>query len=188
MTSTREVLLATVTDLIGRGGFEAVSIREVATAAGVSIGAVQHHFGTKDDLVVAAFEQTVSQIRARLRTIETGPTPRDTMVRALSQLLPLDGGRRREARVHLAFASRASVSADLQPLQRALLKDIRAELAAVIAEIRGDREASYAVRDAALLLAVVDGLALHEVSAPRSLGSRNTEALERAVDLVLGDV
>lgn len=53
-------------------GVAATSLREVACAAGVSIGLVQHHFGTKAGLVDAVDRYVVEVIQT---TLASGPGP-----------------------------------------------------------------------------------------------------------------
>ncbi|MDR5701840.1 helix-turn-helix domain-containing protein [Agromyces aerolatus] len=44
---TARIVLATATDLFGASGYAEVSLEDVAAAAGVTRGAVYHHYGTK---------------------------------------------------------------------------------------------------------------------------------------------
>jgi AcrR family transcriptional regulator len=46
-------------------GLEAVSLRHVATEAGVSTGMVQHYFRTKDEMMTFALEMVMDNIQAR---------------------------------------------------------------------------------------------------------------------------
>lgn len=46
-------IILAVWRLIAGGGVEAVTFRRVAAEAGVSVGRIQHHFGSRDDLVRA---------------------------------------------------------------------------------------------------------------------------------------
>lgn len=48
--TTRARIRDAAIDLIGRGGFAHVTVRQVAAAADVSPGLVMHHFGSKDGL------------------------------------------------------------------------------------------------------------------------------------------
>lgn len=64
----RRLLQATLR-IIGRSGVDAVTHRAVAAEAGVSVGAVTHHFGTRDGLVTAALEQAVFREIGRLRAL-----------------------------------------------------------------------------------------------------------------------
>src|SRR5580658_6102875 len=50
----RAELLDEVVRYLGRHGIAGVSLRPVASALGVSVNALVHHFGSKDELVVAA--------------------------------------------------------------------------------------------------------------------------------------
>jgi len=51
----RERLLATAVRLFGERGFDAVATKELALAAGVTIGALYHHFPGKEAIYQAAF-------------------------------------------------------------------------------------------------------------------------------------
>jgi AcrR family transcriptional regulator len=178
----REQLAATMFEIVADRGLEAVTVREVAAAAGVSIGAVQHHFSTKDAMLASAFDHVVHRVRERIaHRPRTGDLATD-LEAVLAELLPLDAERRREARVQVAFAARAATSVELQAIQRPLLERIRAEIDDVLGSGAGATERSVA------LLALVDGLALHEVSAPGSLGPRTVErALRLGVRAALAD-
>src|SRR5207249_686981 len=54
--STRREILRGAQDLFGVQGYEATSIEDVAERAGVTKGAVYHHFASKRDLFQAVFE------------------------------------------------------------------------------------------------------------------------------------
>lgn len=64
----REAVLAATQDALAAGGVPGLRLADVAAAAGVSVGAVQHHFADKDDLIAEAFarheDRTVDAIRA----------------------------------------------------------------------------------------------------------------------------
>lgn len=59
--TARDRILAAVEDLIGTGGFKAVSIASAANAAGVSRQTVYANFGTLEDLVTEAVTQVSSR-------------------------------------------------------------------------------------------------------------------------------
>jgi AcrR family transcriptional regulator len=52
---TRERILAAAQKLFGERSFTQVNLREITEAAGVSLAAVNYHFGSKDGLVQALF-------------------------------------------------------------------------------------------------------------------------------------
>ncbi|MBI3228392.1 MAG: TetR/AcrR family transcriptional regulator [Mycolicibacterium cosmeticum] len=67
-------------------GVGATSLREVACAAGVSIGLVQHHFGTKAGLVDAV-DQHVTQVLRTTLASGPGPTTLDAFGQQVTALL-----------------------------------------------------------------------------------------------------
>lgn len=62
----REEILDATVEQVERLGLAATRVADVAAAMGVSTALVFYHFGTKDDLLVAAFEHAVSRDLARL--------------------------------------------------------------------------------------------------------------------------
>jgi AcrR family transcriptional regulator len=68
----REEILDAVERLLGRGGLEAVTMREVAAEAGVSLRLVQYYGRSKDELLTAALERLADKSvqRWRARTAE----------------------------------------------------------------------------------------------------------------------
>ncbi|WP_328635308.1 TetR/AcrR family transcriptional regulator [Streptomyces sp. NBC_00356] len=63
----REDVLRAAARVLAERGLDAARLRDVARAAGVSIGALQHHFDTRDDLFREAFEWSIEQLIARWR-------------------------------------------------------------------------------------------------------------------------
>jgi len=59
-------IVATAVELAEQGGFEAVRLRDVASHAGVALGTLYRRFRSKEDLLLAALEQEVSDVRARV--------------------------------------------------------------------------------------------------------------------------
>jgi AcrR family transcriptional regulator len=174
-TDRRTALAEVLVGIIATRGLDTVSVREVAAGMGVSIGAVQHYFSTKAEMMTFAFAYTVERTRRRVAAVEKSGDPANDTALVLRQLLPLDDARRSDCAVNLAFASLAATTPALQIIQTELLADIRTELLSVLGP---GREVH-----AAMLLAVVDGLALHEISAPRAL---DPETLTAALDVAIG--
>lgn len=56
--ATRSLLIKAARKLFAKKGFHATSTLEIVQAAGVTRGALQHHFPHKEDLFRAVFEQT----------------------------------------------------------------------------------------------------------------------------------
>jgi AcrR family transcriptional regulator len=160
-----------------------VSVREVASAGGVSIGTVQHYFATKDDMLAAAFNEVVRRVRTRITSVCLGSDVRHNMSAVLSELLPLDDRRAEEARIMVAFAARAATSPALAHIQRAILTEISEELTkAFTLAAAGRATLTQCTLAARVALAAVDGLALHAVSSGNGTSARELNA---ALELLL---
>jgi AcrR family transcriptional regulator len=78
---TYAAILDAATGLYARRGYDAVSLREVASAAGVDVATVHHHAGTKADLYRACFarvfaaesEALSGAVTAALQGLHAGP-------------------------------------------------------------------------------------------------------------------
>jgi AcrR family transcriptional regulator len=180
---------AALTDVVlqiaAQRGLGAVSVREVAGAAGVSIGAVQHYFPSKDDMLIAAFEEVVQRVRLRLASVAHGPDVRRNLSAVLRQVLPLDDTRTEEARIYVAFAVAAMHAPALAEIHRTVLDEIRQALTDAIVST-GNHDAASAGLAAQALLAATDGLALHAVSTTNWLTpSRETKVLEVVIDALV---
>jgi AcrR family transcriptional regulator len=104
----RREIAAEVLKLIAREGLEAVSVRTVAAECGISPGAVQKYFPSKDDMVMRALELTEERLERRYAAL-----PPDAGISELFlQALPLDEERREETAAITAFAARAAARAD----------------------------------------------------------------------------
>jgi len=168
-------------------GLDQVSVREVASAAGVSIGTVQHYFPTKDDMLAAAFNEVVRRIRTRMTSVRLGPDLRRNLSAVLHELLPLDGRRAEEARIQIAFAARAATSPALADIQRTVLTEITEALTEAFAQTAaGNATAAQCRLAAQVAVAAADGLALHAVSSDGWISARQMSvALELLLDALM---
>ena len=67
---TRERIINAVIQLINRGGFGAASSSQIARVAGVTWGAVQHHFGSKDDIMLAVLDLSHERFTEKMQRDE----------------------------------------------------------------------------------------------------------------------
>lgn len=72
-THTPEEILAAARDLFAHRGFQATTIRAVATSAGVNTALVHHYFGTKEQLFVAALNLPLNPADAIAALLAAGP-------------------------------------------------------------------------------------------------------------------
>lgn len=164
-------------------GLEGISVRHVATEAGVTAGMVQHWFPTKDDLMQAAMEAARDRYAARMVAATAGlddDAPVPVLLRTmLGVLLPLDDDGRRDARVALAFQGYAST----RPEVAARLRDESDELRAFFADrirVSTGVDADRATGAAAALVALAEGLAIQVLG-----GGLEPAMAEHALDVAL---
>ena len=153
-------LLACVLDLLVADGYEGISIRRVAAAAGVSIGAVQHHFPTKDALLAAAMERVSRQFEERLdRRIAPGAGPAEVLRAVALELVGTGEERRPASVIWLVRMARAAVHEPTAEVHRRQWQQVEDLLAHLIAAARPDLAEQAARDEATVLLALLDGLA-----------------------------
>lgn len=89
--STREQILSAATRQFAEHGFRGASIRGIASAAGVSPGLVQHHFGTKDGLREACDERVMALMKdTQFQFLQRGAQPIDEeMAARLEEFQPV---------------------------------------------------------------------------------------------------
>ncbi len=61
--ATRAALMSAARTHFGEGGFESISINQLASAAQVTRGAVYHHFASKEALFEAVFHQVEAELQ-----------------------------------------------------------------------------------------------------------------------------
>lgn len=168
----RQRLLDALVAITAERGLDRASMREVAAAAGVSIGTVQYYCRGKDEMLRMAFEYVIGRILARVSAITPCDRAGHMLRQGVREFLPLDQLRRVEARVYLAFTARAAISPPLAQLQHALQTQMRErciaafELAAQRGEAVADLEPDAAAR---ATMAMVDGLMLHMLTDPTGM-------------------
>lgn len=145
--------------LMSSRGAESLTVRNVAAEAGVSAGAVQHHFTTKESLLVAAMTAVDERFRERLRQrVGRHSTARERLVVFCREIACVEGPDLTDAIVWTAFAARAATDPNLRAHHAAAWAETEAfmllllEAAYPHSAVTGD--------DAALLLAVTDGIAV----------------------------
>src|SRR5207245_11326993 len=61
----REAILAAAEELFATNGFNAVSVRDIAHAAGANPGSVTYHFKTKDGLLLEIYQRHCGPMNLR---------------------------------------------------------------------------------------------------------------------------
>jgi AcrR family transcriptional regulator len=185
----REHIAAALMRVAATQGLESVSLRHVASEAGVTTGMVQHYFPSKDammqfamDTASVGFEQ---RITAAVDALGERPSARDLVSAVLTTLMPTsDPGAADDGRVALAFmayaATRPTVAAGLERSNAGLRDFIASQVRIAISE--GLAPASLDPESAAAtLMALTDGLAVQMLSSNLSLETA-TAVLEAQLD------
>lgn len=68
--STRDHLLNIAGHLFAERGFDGVSVRDIARAAKVNLGAVNYHFKTKEELYMSVFREKIGGVHATFEPFE----------------------------------------------------------------------------------------------------------------------
>lgn len=86
--STRAALVETARRLFAERGYANVPADEIVSAAGVTRGALYHHFADKQALFLAAFEELETELSAEVKAaVDAAPDHWTGMVAALSRFL-----------------------------------------------------------------------------------------------------
>ena len=85
---TRAALVAAARELFGRNGYAGTPVEEIASRAGVTIGALYHHFPTKTALFETVFEELhVELLDSSGKAARRGRDPIDQLARAFESFL-----------------------------------------------------------------------------------------------------
>ncbi|MDI9888387.1 TetR family transcriptional regulator C-terminal domain-containing protein [Streptomyces sp. HNM0645] len=168
--SRRRRIAEAVCFLVDERGPEGVTMRDVATRAEVSLGAVQRCFRNKEEMLLFAVDHVGERITERVRA-RLSSSPAQSAATALghaaTEIALLRRQHRAEARVWLAFVAQAAVSEPLAARLRvsyAALQDLLGRLITEAGESgpAGDGAAMLdPQREARALLALSDGLTSH---------------------------
>ncbi|WP_433654634.1 TetR/AcrR family transcriptional regulator [Nocardia sp. CA-128927] len=163
----QELLLATVLELVRQRGLAELTIRNLATAAGVSLASITYHFPTRPELVLAtcveAMRQDLAMARRAVQELRTATDLRTIPIDQLAEwLLRLSSGQEGPAMPLLSFYLEIARQPALAAVATQWMDEIREVIADVLAELGADEPASGAV----LLHSTLAGLRLPLLARP----------------------
>lgn len=80
-SSTKERILGAAESLFARRGFDGASLRQLTSAAGVNLAAVNYHFGSKEKLVEQIFRRRLDALNnSRLQALDLVAGKSDTTI------------------------------------------------------------------------------------------------------------
>jgi TetR/AcrR family transcriptional regulator, transcriptional repressor of bet genes len=154
----RRQIATAVLRLVTTRGVEAASLRTVASEAGVSMGAVQHYFTTKDEMLrfALAYGNTLLAERGTRLGAERKPaTPHETFRLFCTLLLPLDEDSRTAARLWAGLIGRACVDEPTRKLAAMAYANLTDFVMRQLSDALPGVDAAQAARH---LVSVIEGL------------------------------
>ncbi|BCJ49671.1 TetR family transcriptional regulator [Actinoplanes sp. NBRC 14428] len=158
--ATRRRLLETTIRCLARHGWEVSTVAFIAAQAGISRGAVQHHFRTREALILAALEHMFEERAALLDALpDPGGSGPDRVHAVVTGLVDAIGGElfRAALQVWTVAAADPELRATVVPLERRFARGVHRRAVRLL----GVDDADPALR--ALIQATLDlarGLAL----------------------------
>jgi AcrR family transcriptional regulator len=164
--ATRDRLLTAALEVVQGAGVAGATSRQIAAAAGTNLQAITYHFGSKDELVAQALVQAVRSWVEPARRALDGLTadPVGHLIRAVWELHDSLAAAGALVPAYLEALALAPRHGEFRAQIAVLLRDLRADLATAIEELRA---AGYLaawvdpVAMAALIVAAADGTAVH---------------------------
>lgn len=81
-----EKIVAAAEKLFAKRGFHATGMRQIARAAGVSIGAIYHYFKSKDDILLAIVRREIDHRRKFLEALRKEGLPVSEQIRHIVEM------------------------------------------------------------------------------------------------------
>ncbi|WP_167169593.1 TetR/AcrR family transcriptional regulator [Saccharomonospora amisosensis] len=144
--TTRRRLVDAAVECLAELGWNGTTVGVIAERAGVSRGAAQHHFPTREQLVVAAVEflteEQIAELREQAAALPEGPSRAGPVAR---MLLNLYTGPKFRAALHLWVA--ASTDDALRAILAPLEAQVGREAHRMAVELLGVDESRQGVRE-----------------------------------------
>ncbi|WP_411151484.1 TetR/AcrR family transcriptional regulator [Streptomyces sp. A30] len=157
--ATRQRLLAAAVACLAEHGWAGSTVAVVAERAGLSRGAAQHHFPTREDLFTAAVEYVAEERSTALRALFPEGTAADDRRAVVTALVDLYTGPLFRAALHLWVA--ASNEDHLRPRVTELEARVGRETHRIAVDLLGADESRPGVRETVQgLLDMARGLGL----------------------------
>jgi TetR/AcrR family acrAB operon transcriptional repressor len=187
---TRENVLTAALEVFSRYGYSAARLEDIAQAAGVTRGAIYHHFGSKEELYKAlVIERSAGINQLAEVTVSQGGTPLEIIRRLLTSLFEyLEENEEYRALLELAV-SKVELTEELDSIREDTIKG-RRQLAAFFRELlsqgiqAGEIRSDLPVTSAAwALVSFMNGVGLIWTQDPQAFPLH--ESRETFVDLFL---
>lgn len=172
----RRQVVAVASRLIAKAGLDAVTIRDVADAAGCSTAIVSHYFHNKRELLFLTYQGTID--RATERSEATFAV--DDLRGFLAEIMPLDEERLMEWKIWLAFWAKAAADPEIADVQRNCVLTMRGRILAVLERLERGGHLVPGLdleHHARRLLATITGMAIEVMFDPLDWPNERQHAL-----------
>jgi AcrR family transcriptional regulator len=180
--SRRQVLEAAVRALSKRG-YAKTSVSDIASAAGMSKGAVHYHFESKDDLIARVLEHCAAVTRERVRVAWDAPGgPPEKISAAIHEMRMMRRSSVPELRVLADLTAQGLHDERLRALLGRMFETNRKEIAEHLIQSLAAMGVKTKIPPQVvprLLLGALDGLAMHDYFDPP--GEEDDHSVEQAL-------
>lgn len=153
----RAEIIRGVWALIAEAGIEAVTMRRVAAAAGVSVGRIQHYFASRSELVRASARAMITAAEGTYAAEGSAPGPAARY--AVDHVIPRTDAQRVGTTIWLAYVSASVGDPEIASILAEAKRGQEDEVTRLLAEAGVAGGDAGARRRARMLVALADGLA-----------------------------
>lgn len=161
--ASRALILETALKLFSEHGYDRTSIKMIAESAGISQGLLYNYFTSKDDVLQAIVDQSMSDVQKSFAIADAASAPGERIERLVRGAFQIVKENQSFWRLTYGLRMQPSVLAGLTKQTRKSMAYIRETLTRYLREA-GVREPEI---EAAILFAVIDGVSQHYVLEPR---------------------
>lgn len=168
----RKIKIAEATwKVIVEEGIENATVRKIAQATGLSVGALRYYFASQTELLQFSMELVTERVKQRVekRKISKDPMSLEVLTEGVSEVLPIDEERKIEMEVWLAFSAKVLVDTKLRELSNKVYEDMHQGFSNMVQTLKLlniiDDEIDLEL-EVNRLHAMVDGMAIHHLLNP----------------------
>ena len=172
------MLIQATTRSIAKFGYSGTTIERICAEAGVSRGLINHHFGSKERLVLHAYRQLCEEwVRYTQGSVDANADPAEVLRDAIEKNFDTAVVKTESLGVWLGFWSVIPKSSELQKLDRALYKADLLHFQTLFERVASKRRIKLDARLQAIgLLALIEGLWLQRTLDAKSLSMDEARA------------
>ncbi len=164
----RAEILKAAQDCFSRGGYHVTTIDDIALEAGLSKGAVYWHFENKWELFLALIDQIIRGVEEHLALPHEKMTGRERIEHVCDLVLGMDPGGPGMAELQAEFMAHAARDSELRKRVSGMGQGTIRFIADAVEHgiARGEFRPADPVSVAVAILAVLDGLQVHQLLRP----------------------